>query len=225
MQAKGGGGYSLNYMPPVLYDARGNGSGDVAAAITGDHENRITDYTNIVCCQNTGHGWWNEGDVAQTLRTPCGGDASKANLVIATGQANAEIMEGCSPTLNAAHEQPILVRDEVPPTMPTRRYIVRRLTPLECCRLQGFPDWWTVGIAVPNPTEEDIAFWTEVWETHRKAVNPKSKPKTRKQIIKWIKNPGSDSNEYKMWGNGMALPCMFAVASAIQSIETEAGDT
>ncbi len=27
-----------------------------------------------------------------------------------------------------------------------RRYILRRLTPLECCRLQGFPDWWTDGV-------------------------------------------------------------------------------
>lgn len=26
-----------------------------------------------------------------------------------------------------------------------RKYIVRRLTPLECCRLQGFPDWWEDG--------------------------------------------------------------------------------
>lgn len=46
-----------------------------------------------------------------------------------------------------------------------RRYIVRRLTPLECCRLQGFPDWWEDGAN------------------------------------------GSDSARYKMWGNGIALPC------------------
>lgn len=25
-------------------------------------------------------------------------------------------------------------------------YIVRRLTPTECCRLQGFPDWWEDGV-------------------------------------------------------------------------------
>lgn len=28
----------------------------------------------------------------------------------------------------------------------TRKYIVRRLTPLECSRLQGFPDWWEAGV-------------------------------------------------------------------------------
>ena len=34
------------------------------------------------CFQNTGQGWWNEGTVAQTIRTPCGGDSVKANLVV-----------------------------------------------------------------------------------------------------------------------------------------------
>ena len=36
--------------PPLvlIYDARGNGGGGVAPTITGDHQNRITDYTAIV---------------------------------------------------------------------------------------------------------------------------------------------------------------------------------
>lgn len=36
--------------PPLVlvYDARGNGNGDIVPTITGDHENRITDYTAIV---------------------------------------------------------------------------------------------------------------------------------------------------------------------------------
>ena len=54
-----------------------------------------------------------------------------------------------------------------------RRYIVRRLTPLECCRLQGFPDWWEDGAN------------------------------------------GSDSARYKMWGNGIALPCAADVMRRI----------
>lgn len=36
---------------------------------------------SAVCFQNTGHGWWNEGEIAQTLRTACGGDRIKANLI------------------------------------------------------------------------------------------------------------------------------------------------
>lgn len=52
---------------------------------------------------------------------------------------------------------------------PGRKYVVRRLTPLECCRLQGFPDWWEYGVK------------------------------------------GSDSNRFKMWGNGVSLPCVVDV--------------
>lgn len=54
-----------------------------------------------------------------------------------------------------------------------KKYIVRRLTPLECCRLQGFPDWWEEGVE------------------------------------------GSDSARYKMWGNGIALPCAADVLGRI----------
>lgn len=52
-------------------------------------------------------------------------------------------------------------------------YSVRRLTPLECCRLQGFPDDWCEGVE------------------------------------------GSDSAQYKMWGNGIALPCALYVMEGI----------
>jgi site-specific DNA-cytosine methylase len=54
-----------------------------------------------------------------------------------------------------------------------KKHIVRRLTPLECCRLQGFPDWWEDGVE------------------------------------------GSDSARYKMWGNGIALPCAVDVLRRI----------
>lgn len=94
-------------------------------------------------------------------------------------------------------------------------YIVRRLTPMECARLQGFPDYWCAELGTENPTENEITFWTEVWEIHRKIIGKSSKPKTRKQIIKWLKNPHSDAAEYKMWGNGVALPCVCFVLTGI----------
>ena len=94
-------------------------------------------------------------------------------------------------------------------------YTIRRLTPTECARLQGFPDWWCDGLETPEPTEKDIAFWSEVWETHRKVVGGSIKPKSRNQIVKWLKNPHTDSAEYKMWGNGVALPCVYYVLSGI----------
>lgn len=97
-------------------------------------------------------------------------------------------------------------------------YIVRRLTPIECSRLQGFPDWWLDGLETPEPTGHDIAFWREVFETHRKVVTGAKKPKTDKQIIKWLKNPYSDGAAYKLWGNGIALPCFLYVMEGIKEV-------
>ena len=115
-----------------------------------------------------------------------------------------------SPTLMARdYKDPPVVNETEP------EYIVRRLTPIECARLQGFPDWWCDNLGTENPTEEEIAFWTEVFETHRSVMGTASKPKSRNQIVKWLKNPHSDSAEYKMWGNGVALPCVFFVLSGI----------
>ncbi len=94
-------------------------------------------------------------------------------------------------------------------------YIVRRLTPTECARLQGFPDWWCSGLETEEPAEDDLAFWREVFETHRKIMGTSAKPKTDKQIIKWLESPHSDSAEYKMWGNGVALPNIYFVLSGI----------
>jgi DNA (cytosine-5)-methyltransferase 1 len=103
-----------------------------------------------------------------------------------------------------------------PPTVSEEPYyIVRRLTPTECARLQGFPDWWCDGLGTNEPTNEDMAFWHDVFETHRKVVGTSSKPKTDAQIIKWLKEPHSDSAEYKLWGNGVALPCVCFVLAGI----------
>lgn len=109
----------------------------------------------------------------------------------------------------------LLSRDYKDPTAVNSGYTVRRLTPTECARLQGFPDWWCAGLETSEPTVDDIAFWTEVWETHRRAVNSSVKPKTERQIAKWLKTPYSDAAEYKMWGNGVALPCVWFVLSGI----------
>ena len=116
-----------------------------------------------------------------------------------------------SPTLTATdYKDPPAVNDSS-----ETAYIVRRLTPTECARLQGFPDWWCSGLGTENPTEEDIAYWRDVFETHRVITNSAAKPKSDKQLIKWITNPHSDSAEYKMWGNGIALPCAVFVLAGI----------
>ena len=103
-----------------------------------------------------------------------------------------------------------------PPTVTEEPYyIVRRLTPTECARLQGFPDWWCAGLETEEPAEEEIEFWREVFETHRLVTGSAAKPKTRVQIVKWLKDPHADSAEYKLWGNGVALPCVCFVLAGI----------
>lgn len=123
-----------------------------------------------------------------------------------------EANEECANTLVATdYKDPPIVNDgdEVD-------YIVRRLTPTECARLQGFPDWWCDDLGIPDPTDEDIAMWREVFETHAKAIGKITKPKSDAQIRKWLQNPQSDSAEYKMWGNGVALPNVFFVLAGIK---------
>ena len=123
-----------------------------------------------------------------------------------------EANEECANTLVATdYKDPPIVNDgdEVD-------YIVRRLTPTECARLQGFPDWWCDGLGTPDPSEDDIAYWREVFETHAKAIGKTTKPKSDAQIKKWLQDPQSDSAEYKMWGNGVALPNVFFVLSGIK---------
>lgn len=121
-----------------------------------------------------------------------------------------QALEEQSPTLMARDYKDPPVVNEIEPD-----YIVRRLTPTECARLQGFPDWWCSNLGTDEPTEEEIEFWTEVFETHRSVMGSSSKPKSRNQIIKWLKAPHSDSAEYKMWGNGVALPNVCFVLSGI----------
>lgn len=103
------------------------------------------------------------------------------------------------------------------------KYIVRRLTPAECALLQGFPKNWCDGLDSPNPSEEEIEFFSGVFETQRKIMGTGSKTKTRSQIVKWLSNPYSDAAEYKMWGNGVALPCVcFVLAGIVWSNQKQA---
>ncbi|WP_288961430.1 DNA (cytosine-5-)-methyltransferase [uncultured Peptoniphilus sp.] len=95
--------------------------------------------------------------------------------------------------------------------------LVRRLTPKECGRLQGFPDYWCDNLEIENPTDEDLSFWREVFDKDAEIKGLKKK-KTDKQILKWLKNPHTDSAEYKMWGNGIALPCAVYIFKRLINI-------
>ena len=105
-------------------------------------------------------------------------------------------------------------------------YIVRKLTPVECARLQGFPDWWCSDLETDSAdvTEEELAFWRGVFETHRQLVTHSAKAKTDRQILKWLSDPHTDAAEYKMWGNGVALPCVQWIMQQIVRVVEDSND-
>jgi len=157
-----------------------------------------------------------ETDTARTIDT--GGNPPDSNQggVAVVSDCVTYAMTMCGfPQVSREQAPTLLARDFKDPTAVSWGYTVRRLTPTECARLQGFPDWWCAGLETERPTEADIAFWAEVWETHRRIAGTATKPKTRNQIVKWLQDPHSDSAEYKMWGNGVALPNVFFVLAGI----------
>lgn len=99
-----------------------------------------------------------------------------------------------------------------------KKYIVRRLTPTECARLQGFPSWWGIVNPVENLTDEDFAFWLDVRNTYAEINGKATKEYTREQMLAWYNKLHSDSAEYKMWGNGIALPNALYVMQGIAEV-------
>lgn len=287
----------------ATYDARGNGDGQTVNTLTGDHNNRVTDYTSVVVepipihdkatrykgggptrkgdGAGNGLGVGKAGDPMPTLTSAdrhsvvyClqGGGATSQNaqgmgykndtsytlnttdvhgVVYALdqqgGKGGANYAEDVAPTLcSDSHGTPHAVafacnqRDEVrdighaavalraQPGMKQQTflfqppdYIVRRLTPTECARLQGFADGWGEVETKADLTDEEYKFWHDVRNTHA-AINGKAvKDYTKPQILTWYNKLHTDSAEYKMWGNGIALPpalyCMQGIVDALDA--------
>lgn len=129
--------------------------------------------------------------LAQTLRAHGGGD--------------------CTPTVLAP------VGKEKTVAVPVH-YIVRRLTPTECARLQGFPDLWGYLDKKESFTDEEYKFWLEVRNTYARINNKAVKDYTKAQMLSWYNKLHSDSAEYKMWGNGIALPNALYVMQGIAEV-------
>lgn len=166
LQAKDNGGQSLNYINPVaeplIYDARGNGDGQTSPTMTGDHNSRVTDYTAITLQGDTVAGALLARDykgpgradsLGRVIAQPVGADlyngtltGDKAvTLTTATGQGG-------------ANTGPSVIEKII-------RWIVRRLTPTECERLQGYPDGWT-----------DLGDWVDSkGKAHKAADTPRYK--------------------------------------------------
>ena len=121
-----------NYV--LTYDARGNGEGIGDNTLSGDHQNRVTDYTAIVLRNREGKPGGGKGPLLSPERSLTLGTANdQVVFAMASGQANAEVTQDIAPSLTLLHEAPIAFTPGVP----------RRLTPVECERLMGWPDGWT----------------------------------------------------------------------------------
>lgn len=98
------------------------------------------------------------------------------------------------------------------------RYIVRRLTPTECARLQGFPDAWGHIPERDSLTDEECTFWQEVRDTYATLNGKPQKDYTPAQLLTWYNKLHTDSAEYKMWGNGIALPPALYVLQGMADV-------
>ena len=269
-------------VPAVVYDARGNGDGAKASTITGDHENRVTDYTSVVvqlasgkevsgCLMASGYEKLGaqemfSGDYTVIEKRPVcciddgkigkaerAGDSvafgwypqMKAECVTFTEEKSCCLVNGTNPGFQNAicsvafpqQAYDKFIEDGVGTTLKACggsygggsetlvaetkgvRYIVRRLTPTECARLQGFADQWGDIEEKTEFSDEEYLFWLEVRNTHA-AINSKAvKDYTKQQMLNWYNKLHTDSAEYKLWGNGIALPtalyCLQGIADAL----------
>lgn len=160
-----GGGYIPMITDRKVFDARGNGDGKIVPTITGDHQNRITDYTAIAVDLYNGTV---TGDTATSIT--CRSIASHSgpqvmeSYGIGNGQAHASVTKEKSGTLDTMHDAQAVAIEHM--ELPKKiAWIVRCLTPTECERLQGYPDGYT-----------DIGDWTDSkGKKHKYADSPRYK--------------------------------------------------
>ena len=261
-EAHGNAPYVIN-KKTLVYDTRGNGAGETVPTITGDHNNRITDYTAL-CCEAVVYDGANitsplnktnpqAGDPCHTISTDSrnyivhclqGNGIDRADTAGCNGKG---VCEDKCYTLNTIDRHAVcfpqqaynkFIQEDIEATLKASggtygggsenlvaeqsfspiRYIVRRLTPTECARLQGFPDLWGYLDKKESFTDEEYKFWLEVRNTYTRINNKAVKDYTKAQMLSWYNKLHSDSAEYKMWGNGIALPNALYVMQGIAEV-------
>lgn len=248
-EAHGNAPYVIN-KKTLVYDTRGNGAGETVPTITGDHNNRITDYTAL-CCEAVVYDGANitsplnktnpqAGDPCRTISTDSrnyivyclqGNGIDRADTAGCNGKG---VCEDKCYTLNTIDRHAVcfpqqaynkFIQEDIGATLKASggtyggvRYIVRRLTPTECARLQGFPDWWGEIPKKDNLTDDEYTFWLNVRNTYAKINNKTTKEYSKEQMLSWYNKLHSDSSEYKMWGNGIALPNALYVMQGIAEV-------
>lgn len=263
-EAHGNAPYVIN-KKTLVYDTRGNGAGETVPTITGDHNNRVTDYTclAITRCYDIGEARLRTPseyiEKSPTITARCGTGGNNVPGVVYCLQGNGidrADTAGCNGkgvcedkcyTLNTIDRHAVcfpqqaynkFIQEDIEATLKASggtygggsenlvaeqsfspiRYIVRRLTPTECARLQGFPDWWGEIPKKDNLTDDEYTFWLNVRNTYAKINNKTTKEYSKEQMLSWYNKLHSDSSEYKMWGNGIALPNALYVMQGIAEV-------
>lgn len=175
-----------NCVDVLTFDTRGNGDGRTVSPIVGDHNNRVTDYTSLLVYNNNSFGGFAEG--IGTIRR-CEGK-QPFNIVCNQGG-----IVDCEWVID---------------------WTVRRLTPIECERLQGYPDGWTELPEIKDMTNEEYALFLRVWQTDReiRGISYKTLP-DKKRLVKWYNKLESDTSRYQALGNSLAIPCALRVIGGI----------
>ena len=202
---------------------------NTATTLTTDHDRTIIAHENECICLA---GNFCDRETNQNGTGIREGASFTLNTVDRHGVAydarNNKLGEGVSGTLQAKENGGYSLNfiNHIIETAP--RYIVRRLMPVECGRLQGFPDGWgEIEQLPPDMPEETAAFWRRVYEKDCaiKGKRPqKSILEKPDKLAAWHNGLHTDSAEYKMWGNGMALPnALFFVQRAVARVAIDTG--
>jgi len=222
-----------NQAAVAIYDARGNDDGERASTLTGDHEGHVSDYTKVIVEQKTygicsmeSHSMLSdnadcgihEAVISPTLDTNAGDPCVRQGGIVITEREAVCYQErvGTLAASDYRFPQDQQVREgKVVVEREQQRYSARRLMPKECLLLQGLPVDHLDHIHISDPAEADIDYWYSVWEENRVALGKCSKPRSRRQVAKWIANPYSDTNAYRAIGNSLAVPCALFVMRGI----------
>lgn len=154
-------------------------------------------------------GAWETGERVDALTT--GTDQSSHLLAYTTKLHNTtnnnagKIYEERTTCLDANSPSPALIHG----------MSVRHLTPLECSRLQGFPDGYTL---IPTVTRQGNAKWRRIDADEAAYLAAQGADVTQGDDGRWLTNAMADGPRYKGFGNSWNVD---AVRWVFQRLDTE----
>lgn len=187
------------------HDGSSNGLG---VGEDGDPMYTLDTQRRHACFTMQGFGDYKDSDVGSAVKARDFKDAT--DLVIGIDRAAFNQGQNAQYDISITEEQSATVVAKGPNAvcckeLATPQYVVRRLTPLECNRLQGFPDGWGNINHKDDFPGDECNFWADVRRTYEVFSGKTPKEYTKEQLLKWHNNLHTDSAEYKMWGNGICL--------------------